>query len=163
MPYQEQEQEQEQEQDTLSEDSPEPPAGLNGIPYDEIAKRYLEHCTSLPKLVKLTNQRKTAIRARWKDMPDLDGWADFFRRVEASDWIAGRIERKPPYQGWKATLDWLLKPDVFTRVLEGAHDNKGAASPQASPHTQAAGYKPRTRYEPQPDGTVLAIREEATA
>ena len=99
------------------------PTKSNSIPFEELTQRFNELCPSLPKVLKLTDQRKKAIRARWEDMPDLSGWADFFRRVEASDWLSGRIPRKPPNENWKVTLDYLLRPDVFTKVLEGVHDN----------------------------------------
>jgi len=166
MAYQEQEQEQEQDQEqekrTLSTPLPETSNSKpNSIPFEELTQRFNELCPSLPKVLKLTDQRKNAMRARWEDMPDLSGWADFFRRVEASNWLSGRTPRKPPHENWKVTLDYLLKPDVFTRVLEGVHDNKGAQN-QASPHVPS-GKPTHTRYEQLPDGRMLVVREEPTA
>jgi hypothetical protein len=94
----------------------------NKVPYQEIVNLYHE-LTSLPRVVKLSEARKKYIRARWKEYPDLEFWKQFFKRVEASDFLTGRADygnRKP----FIADLEWLVRPTNFLKVLEGRYDNR---------------------------------------
>lgn len=81
-----------------------------------------EHCRELPKAQKLTNKRRTAIRARLDDEPDLSIWRQAIERMAASDFCNG----KGP-TGWVATFDFLLQPDSLTKVQEGKYDNRAGA------------------------------------
>jgi len=84
---------------------------------------YHKYCPSLPKVVKLSDTRKKYIRARWKEYPELQFWEQFFKRVEASDFLTGRADygnRKP----FIADFEWLVRPSNFLKVLEGKYDNR---------------------------------------
>ena len=79
--------------------------------------RFNEICKSLPKCMKLTEQRKAAIKARWAEY----GAEVFtaFEKAEASDFLTGRNG------GWAgADFDWILRPTNIVKILEGNYDNE---------------------------------------
>lgn len=65
---------------------------------------------------------------------------DFFR----ANWKAGieRIARSPfctgqGNRGWRANLDWFLRADTLTKIVEGAYDQRnGAAAAKLAPPRQ---------------------------
>lgn len=44
--------------------------------------------------------------------------AEMAERAARSDFLGGKNQR-----GWRASVDWLLEPDNFQKVLEGTYDN----------------------------------------
>ena len=68
---------------------------------------------------RLTEKRRTAIRARWRDPWWRENWQDAIRRTRESSFCAGENDR-----GWTANLDWMLRPDTATKVLEGEYDDR---------------------------------------
>ena len=42
-----------------------------------------------------------------------------FEKANKTDWLIGKNDK-----GWKATFDWLIDVDHFTRVMEGAYDEE---------------------------------------
>ena len=84
--------------------------------FEEIIFSYHFLCQGLPKVSKLTEKRKKAIK---KALPYLNekGFEGLFEKAGHSDFLMGRTG------GWKADFDWLLQPDNLTRVLEGRYDN----------------------------------------
>lgn len=88
--------------------------------YGGIFDAWREYAPNLSQPKDLTPKRLAAARARWNDNPNLKYWQDVIKRVAASDFCCGGGST-----GWKADIDWLLRPDTSTRVLEGKYDNKG--------------------------------------
>lgn len=86
-------------------------------PYKKIVELYNTICESLPKVVKLTEQRKRMLKSRWKEYPSLDYFKKVFELAEESDFLSGRRG------DWQANFDWLIRPSNFTKVLEGAYTN----------------------------------------
>lgn len=87
---------------------------------EDVISQYNTICLSLPKVTKLTERRKRAIRARLKDYT-IDEIISVFEKAEASDFLTGRIKE------WKANFDWLMKPENFVKVIEDTYINKGNA------------------------------------
>jgi len=88
------------------------------IPYEKIVGTYNSHCQSLTKVVKLTDARKKSMRARWNENQAYQCaqfWIDFFTQVNQSSFLTGKDTK------WKADFDWLMKPNNFTKVLEGGY------------------------------------------
>lgn len=77
----------------------------------------------LPKVLKLTDARKAAIKARWEEYGEgkeaEEAFTRLFKKTAASAFLTGQNDRK-----WTADFDWLMKPNNFTRVLEGKYDNR---------------------------------------
>lgn len=79
---------------------------------------YHEHCPSLPKIVKLTDVRKRAIRTRLKTYTE-DDLITAFDKAEASDFL-----RKGSGTWNGASFDWIMNPRNLVKILEGNYDNR---------------------------------------
>ena len=115
----EKEKESELEKDT---DTPLPPEG-ESCDFAEIINQFNSICVSLNKAGSLTGTRKKAIQSAVSAV-GLEKLAELFRKAEASDFLTKRNST-----GWKAGFDWLLKPENYTKVLEGNYDNRKPAKP----------------------------------
>lgn len=86
--------------------------------YSHVIELYHEHCPSLPKIVKLTDVRKRAIRARLKTYTE-DDLVMAFDKAEASDFL------KKGSGTWNgASFDWIMNPRNIVKILEGNYDNR---------------------------------------
>ena len=91
------------------------------VPYSQIQKLFNDLCPSFPKVLKLNEARKKAIKARWIEYDrNPDAFIKLFTMAEASSFLKGRNERN-----WTATFDWLLNTTNMTKVLEGNYKDKG--------------------------------------
>ncbi|AJW76890.1 hypothetical protein UF08_1 [Marinitoga camini virus 1] len=92
-------------------------------PYQKLVELYHTYCPSLPKVRILTETRKKYLNARWKEHPDLKFWEDYFKSVEKSDFLTGRVDygRRTPFL---ADFEWLIRPNNFAKVIEGKYKNR---------------------------------------
>ena len=103
-------------------------------PYQGICDLWNSTCVSLPKVMKLTERRKQKIECRLDEFgvqPEqwLETAENLFKRVQASDFLAGRSANK---QNWAASFDWFFENSSnWVKVSEGNYDNKGVRSPQS--------------------------------
>lgn len=86
--------------------------------YNKIVALYHEHCPSLPKVVKLTDVRKRAIKTRLKTYTE-DDLVTAFDKAEASDFL-----RKGSGTWNGASFDWIMNPRNIVKILEGNYDNR---------------------------------------
>ena len=93
------------------------------INYQLIADMYNDTCVSFPRLTKLSDQRKKAIRARLKKY-SLDEIKKVFEFAERSDFLKGNNNRN-----WSANFDWLINDSNMAKVLDGNYNNKIHGSP----------------------------------
>ena len=90
----------------------------------EVVELFNRLCPSLPKVIALTDGRRTAIRKAGKSLGGMDKFEEFFKRIEASDFLTGRN------QIWKnCGFDWCLKAGNLVKIQEGQYDNKGSSKP----------------------------------
>lgn len=87
------------------------------IDFERIVEGYHSLCPDLPRVTKLTEQRKSHLRARIKDQGE-EKLNEVFRMAGASDFLCGRKNGD-----WKANLDWILNPTNFFKILEGNYNN----------------------------------------
>lgn len=92
----------------------------SGCAYDDeqaVADMFNDICRSLPKVLSLNSKRRHNIRRADKL---IDGrFEEFFRRIENSDFLTGRVG------SWSGgSFDWVLKPDNIMKILEGNYDNR---------------------------------------
>jgi len=66
---------------------------------------------------RLTPKRKTSLRARWGEKWWQENWKDALMRAAESEFLRGDNDR-----GWTITIDFFLKPDTATHILEGKYD-----------------------------------------
>jgi predicted transcriptional regulator len=79
---------------------------------------YTDLCTNLPKIDKLTDKRKNAIKRFLKEFTEED-----FKKIceiaNKSEFLIGNNDR-----GWKADFDFLLRIDKANAILEGKYNFK---------------------------------------
>lgn len=95
------------------------------VDYELIARMYNDTCVSFPRLEKLSEARKKAIKARFNSY-SVEDFKVLFEKAEASDFLKGSNNRN-----WSATFDWLIKDSNFAKVLDGNYDNR-TSKPAAS-------------------------------
>lgn len=88
------------------------------IDYQGIIDLYNEICVSLPRVTKLSDSRKRAIKTRLKSYT-VEDLKKAFEMAEASDFISGRNGK------WNnASFDWLMNETNLVKVLDGNYQNK---------------------------------------
>ena len=88
------------------------------VDYQQIADLYNETCVSFPRLTKLSDSRKKAIRARLKQY-SADDFRHMFELAESSDFLKGKNDRN-----WSATFDWMIKDANMAKILDGNYSSK---------------------------------------
>lgn len=88
------------------------------INYQLIADMYNNTCVSFPRLTKLSDSRKKAIRARLNKY-SVEDIQKAFEMAEASDFLKGSNNRN-----WSANFDWLMNDNNIAKVLDGNYKNK---------------------------------------
>lgn len=63
-----------------------------------------------------STRHKNAV-ARWREKPDESYWIQVVQRINDSKFCNGDNDR-----GWMADFEFLVRPDVHHRVLEGKYD-----------------------------------------
>ncbi len=92
----------------------------NSINYQQIANMYNEICISFPRLTKLSDSRKKAIKARLNQY-SVEDFRKLFEMAEKSSFLKGQNS-----QDWSANFDWLIKDANMAKVLDGNYaDKKG--------------------------------------
>lgn len=70
----------------------------------------------LPAIRDMKKRRKV-LQSRLQE----DGWdwSEAIERISSSSFLMGKNDR-----GWRANIDWFLKPNIVTRILEGNYDDQ---------------------------------------
>lgn len=90
----------------------------NYIDYQQIADMYNNTCVSFPRLTKLSDKRKKAIKARLRKYT-IDDFQKLFKMAEGSSFLKGQNNRN-----WSATFDWLITDASMAKVLDGNYVDK---------------------------------------
>lgn len=94
---------------------------MDNINYQQIAGMYNETCVSFPRITKLSDSRKRAIKARLKQYT-IEDFKKLFTMAEESSFLKGQNDRD-----WSANFDWLIKDSNMAKVLDGNYaDKKGS-------------------------------------
>lgn len=86
---------------------------------EEVVHLYNLICVSYPKVQKISERRKAAIKARLKDYT-IDEFKKAFTNAENSDFLKGKNNR-----GWRANFDWFMNDNNLAKVLDGNYGNGG--------------------------------------
>ena len=73
----------------------------------------------LPLCQKLSDARKSKIRARLSECGGLQGWQEAMNKLEESDFLRGENEK-----GWRADFEFILQQKSFNRLIEGGYNNR---------------------------------------
>lgn len=91
----------------------------NNIDHQLIADMYNTTCVSFPRITKLSDKRKKAIRARLKQGYTVEDFKRLFELAEASSFLKGGNVRN-----WSATFDWLILDGNMAKVLDGNYSDR---------------------------------------
>ena len=93
----------------------------DSVPYKFMVDLYHSACPSLPRILKLTPDRKQLIADRWREYGrEMGPFIQLFHTAQASAFLTGGNGRS-----WRASLDWLLKAGNMTKTLEGKYSKGG--------------------------------------
>ena len=90
----------------------------DSINYINIVNMYNDICISFPKVTKLSERRKKAIRARLR-IYTVDDFKKLFEMAEASNFLKGCNK-----SNWSANFDWLIADSNMAKVLDGNYANR---------------------------------------
>lgn len=76
------------------------------------------------KAEKFTAKRRAAVNARLRESYFRSNWTAGLAGVASSAFCQGSNDR-----GWKADLDWFLRPETLVKILEGKYANNTRAGP----------------------------------
>lgn len=76
------------------------------------------NCGGLPKITSIANARRSALSARIAEHGIIAVQQAIVKAGE-SKFLSGENDR-----GFKATFDWIMRPNNFPKVLEGNYENK---------------------------------------
>jgi len=85
--------------------------------YQSIVDEYNSICISFPRVTKLSDSRKKAIKARLKQYTR-DDFTTMFEKAEGSNFLKGGNNRN-----WCADFDWMIKDANMAKILDGNYDN----------------------------------------
>lgn len=104
----------------------EPIDKIDKIDKKEIILQFVErwNSTTLPKCLEITRKRITSISQRLENPFFKDNWEQALEKIKVSSFCNGQNDRK-----WKATIDWFIRPDTVTKIMEGAFDNRSENKP----------------------------------
>lgn len=74
-----------------------------------------EQC-GLPKVKRLSDERKRKLRVRLRQYPDIEDWQTAFNHIRTTPFLRG--ENK---EGWRADFDFLLQARSFTKLTEESY------------------------------------------
>lgn len=112
-----------------------PPATIPEIviPYEQVRDEF-DRAFGLSS--RMTDKRRAALKARWNDEWWRDNWIHAIDRGAVSAFLKGANDR-----GWIIDLEFFLRPDTATKILEGKYDDRQQFS--RPPATSAAAREQR--------------------
>lgn len=107
-------------------------------PHKQILALYHELLPELPRMKIWDGARQQNLTARWRERWKAGKYAtqagglDFWRRLfvyigRDCDWLMGRAENYGGRKPFQASLDWIVKPQNFAKIIEGKYYRREAA------------------------------------
>ncbi|GHV35045.1 hypothetical protein FACS1894187_06890 [Synergistales bacterium] len=113
------------------------PPNPQDCPHGEIVSLYHEILPELQRVKDWTADRQAFLRARWRSSPErqsLDWWREYFLSVRNMDWLMGRREGRDG-RPFYATLEWLVRPQNFNKIIEGFYLDRGSKTGPPGTHS----------------------------
>jgi uncharacterized protein YdaU (DUF1376 family) len=82
-----------------------------------------------PKVQRITDARRKALAARLADCGGIDGWTSAVAKAESSSFLTGRTGRTGEHANWRCDIDFVLRLEKFTKLMEGGFDDHRTSSP----------------------------------
>lgn len=89
------------------------------LEFDNLINDFHLKCPELPRLTSFTEKRKKSVLRILETFTSKE-ISNVFENVHKSDHLSGRR----PNSDWKASFDWIFKPENFIKILEGNYQNK---------------------------------------
>lgn len=86
--------------------------------YKKIASWFNQNCQEFPAVKEITKKREALIDAFLSDHEESELYS-LFSMASASDFLTGKSG-----SGWKASFDWIMKPENRVKILEGTYENR---------------------------------------
>lgn len=106
-----------------------------------IRELYNSVCGSYPRLVKMSEAGKKAVRARLRAGYTVDDFRRLFEMAEASSFLKGKNNRN-----WTATFDWLIADANMAKVLDGNYSDRKSVSYSAAKNVEEDAWKQHRDY-----------------
>jgi len=87
--------------------------------WNEVAKK-----NGLPTVTVWDLNRKRALASRWREPWWRENWQMALEKIGESQFLQGKNDR-----GWRASIDWFLKPDSVARIIECKYSGKVVSGP----------------------------------
>lgn len=90
------------------------------VEVEEIREQWnaMAQVAGLAQAKKLTAARQRSAKARLRDHT-MDEISEAIRLIPDRDFLTGNNDR-----GWTATIDWFLRPNTITKLIEGSYDSR---------------------------------------
>lgn len=110
-------------------------------PQSEIIALYHELLPTCPRVLTWTGTRETQLRSRWREMAitknaqlggystqadGLEWWRRFFSHCAKSAFLTGQTQPRPGHPQFTASLEWIVGPKNFAKILEGNYHREQA-------------------------------------
>jgi len=108
-------------------------ATVPNCPHEKLIALYHEALPTCTKVVEWNEERQRLMRARWREQSQPNGkrpgytteeaglafWRRYFGYVAQSEFLTGRAPGREGGVPFVATLEWLIRPKNFAKVVEG--------------------------------------------
>jgi hypothetical protein len=78
----------------------------------------------LPKIMRISKERKAKMRTRLKDFFFRENWKAGIEAIPTRPFLIGQNDR-----GWKADIEWFMQPDSLTKIMEGKYTQAAKSQP----------------------------------
>ena len=95
----------------------------SNIPYKEIVSLYHEHMVKLPRIVKVSNDRRALVRKAWhfsKDWQRMEFWKQYFEECSEDNFLNGSGPYFGQYVDWTPTFEHLMRTKTILKTYEKA-------------------------------------------
>lgn len=102
-----------------------PDKAIKPCPVQKIIDLYNERVIRLPKVRVVADDTRRKISARWKSDPRfqrLEFWGALFDYCEKNHFLSGRAESRSRDSPFLASLDWIVQPTNFAKILNKKYD-----------------------------------------
>ena len=116
-----------EKEDLAAQGGASPPASTHACPHVEIVTAYHRHLPMGRQVnLKVWNgTRKKHLQARWredKERQSVDWWENFFTYCAKSAFLTGKVLPRQGRDPFQVSLDWIVNPSNFAKIIEGAYE-----------------------------------------
>jgi hypothetical protein len=96
----------------------------------------------------MTGKRKRQAISRLSKPLWARSWQEALSKIPESDFLCGRVGSRDG-RSWSATIDWFLRPDSVTKIIEGQYRNGRPVKAASTPRDPAEAQRERDMFRQQ--------------